>query len=109
MLESKWISINDGIVGSEGGIIVRDEEYYEKARITIEKDTNIAPYSITIGIYGLMFHTNFFSSIEAAEKTSTFYKVKIEEILKLSNLEENEKQENWHDDLNRLLMELANS
>lgn len=44
--------------GSENGIIIKDEEYKEIARITLEKD-EYTPYGITCGIYGMMCHTVF--------------------------------------------------
>jgi hypothetical protein len=47
--------------GSEGGHIVRDEEHLLGARITLEKDCEVAPYAITCGIYGWMMHTCFVS------------------------------------------------
>ena len=49
-----------GTQGSEGGIIVCDEEHPMGARVTLEKDGH-QPYGITCGIYGLMFHTVFAS------------------------------------------------
>jgi len=49
-----------GLVGSENGVIVRDEEHSDGARITLERDTNIAPFAITCGIYGWIFHTRYF-------------------------------------------------
>ena len=51
-----------GQTGSEGGVITRDEEYDHKARITLEKGGDIAPISITCGVYGVMFHTRFFGT-----------------------------------------------
>lgn len=49
-----------GLVGSENGVIIRDEEHPDGARITLERDTDIAPFAITCGIYGWMFHTRYF-------------------------------------------------
>lgn len=48
--------------GSENGIIVRDDEYQQHARITLERDGRIAPFAITCGIYGWMVHTCFFAT-----------------------------------------------
>jgi hypothetical protein len=56
-----------GQIGSEEGCILRDEEYKAEARITLEKNGRIAPFSITCGIYGWMFHTRFFSTLPEAE------------------------------------------
>lgn len=55
-----------GTKGSENGIITLDEEYNESARVTIEKDTDIAPFSITCGIYGSFFHTTYLGTNEEA-------------------------------------------
>lgn len=48
-----------GQIGSESGIILEDEVYKDSCRITLEKDGAIALFSITCGVYGLMFHTTF--------------------------------------------------
>jgi hypothetical protein len=48
-----------GKCGSENGVIVRDEEHELGARITLERGGEIAPFAITCGIYGWMFHTCF--------------------------------------------------
>lgn len=46
--------------GSEGGVVVADEEYSDGARITLERDCpSGVPFAITCGVYGLMFHTRF--------------------------------------------------
>lgn len=54
-------------IGSEGGIILKDEEM-TGARITLEVDESDGKYSITCGIYGLMVHTAFGGAQEASEK-----------------------------------------
>jgi hypothetical protein len=51
-----------GHPGSEQGTIVRDEEHALGARITLERDTQSAPFAITCGIYGWMLHTRFFAT-----------------------------------------------
>ncbi len=53
--------------GSEGGIILLDEEHVEGARITLEQGGAIAPFSITCGVYGWMCHTRFFATRAEAE------------------------------------------
>lgn len=66
-----WHAFGDvttiGTRGSEDGIIVMDEEHPEGARITLERDGQVAPWSITCGVYGLMFHTRFFANRLTAE------------------------------------------
>jgi len=47
-----------GLEGSEGGIILRDEEHEAGARITLEKCER-PPFAITCGLYGTMVHTAF--------------------------------------------------
>ena len=42
-------------------MILWDEEHSAGARITLERDGQIAPFAITCGIYGCMMHTRFFS------------------------------------------------
>lgn len=56
-----------GMKGSEGGTIVLDEEHADGARITLERDGDIAPWAITCGVYGLMVHTRFFAARPTAE------------------------------------------
>jgi hypothetical protein len=53
--------------GSENGIIVRDEEHGDGARITLERDGHTAPLAITCGIYGWMVHTRFFDTESEAQ------------------------------------------
>lgn len=66
-----WYPTGDGAtlgtIGSEDGLIVRDDEHADGARITLEESGRIAPFSITCGIYGWMVHTRFFSTREAAD------------------------------------------
>jgi len=56
-----------GMKGSEGGIIVLDEEHSDGARITLEQGGHTAPWAITCGVYGLMVHTRFFADRTTAE------------------------------------------
>ena len=48
---------NVGTSGSECGIIIKDEEYKDSCRITLEECSS--HYAITCGIYGAMVHTAF--------------------------------------------------
>jgi len=61
--ENSWHQFEDGATlgqkGSESGVILRDEEHPQEARITLERDTRTAPFAITCGIYGCMLHTRF--------------------------------------------------
>lgn len=59
-----WHKFQDGSSigreGSEGGVIVLDEEHADGARITVERGGH-APWSITCGVYGSMVHTRLFT------------------------------------------------
>ena len=46
-----------GQLGSENGVIIKDEEYSDSCRITLERCPKY--YAITCGIYGAMVHTAF--------------------------------------------------
>lgn len=56
-----WTTYEDGTTlgqnGSENGIILKDEEYANSCRITLEKCAKYC--TITCGIYGSMMHTAF--------------------------------------------------
>jgi hypothetical protein len=70
-LSMKWYAFDGGKSigqhGSEDGVIIRDEEHGDGARITLERDSTHAPYAITCGIYGWMFHTRYFGSESEAQ------------------------------------------
>jgi hypothetical protein len=78
MAETSWYPIDNGATigqkGSEKGVIVRDEEHPQEARITLERDTQAAPFTITCGIYGCMLHTRFFST--ESEASSQYEEMK---------------------------------
>ena len=48
-----------GLHGTEGGIILRDEEHGAGARITLERGSHVAPFAVTCGVYGVFMHTAF--------------------------------------------------
>lgn len=56
-----------GTEGSEGGSILQDEEHPLGARITLERNASFAPFAVTCGIYGWMFHTRFINTQAEAE------------------------------------------
>ena len=56
-----------GGTGSERGVIIRDDEHGDGARITLERDGGAAPFAITCGVYGWMVHTRFFGSEAEAQ------------------------------------------
>jgi hypothetical protein len=80
-----WHAFSDGTTigtrGSEHGIVVLDEEHEAGARITLEEDGAIAPWSITCGVYGLMFHTRFFADRLTAEAEYASMKSALDDIM----------------------------
>jgi hypothetical protein len=82
-----WQPFNDGHTldhrGSEQGIIMRDEEHIDGARITLERDGITAPFSITCGVYDWLVHTCFFSTEEAAQQAFEKMKAELDDILLL--------------------------
>jgi hypothetical protein len=95
-----WKSFDGGSsinqIGSENGIIVKDEEHENGARITIEKNGYIAPFSITCGIYGLFAHTAFCGDEQEADKKYEDMKTDIDFILHNPN-SENDYISDWCD------------
>jgi hypothetical protein len=67
----RWKAFEDGLTlgrpSSEHGRIVRDDDYADAARITLERDCPAAPFAITCGIYGWMMHMRFFADPDIAE------------------------------------------
>lgn len=80
-----WYSFDEGKTlgtrGSEHGVIVRDEEHAEGARITLEQGGSTAPYAITLGVYSVMMHTHFCGSQEEAEHAYNELKILIERVI----------------------------
>ncbi len=73
--------------GSEGGIVLLDEEHALGARITLERDSRVAPYAITCGIYGWMLHTRFFRDGDVARGDYEAMKAGLSRIMSLIPLE----------------------
>ncbi len=93
--------------GSENGNIIYDIEHINGARISIEKETSIAPYATTLGVYGVMFHTKFDGS-EAAAKQFVFRSIqKIEKLLNLLSIPGEKQDKEWKDSFNTLVEEIA--
>ena len=61
-----WKALDIAQKGSEGGIVLNDEEYKGICRITLEKCERY--YAITCGIYGAMCHTAFCGDEDHMEK-----------------------------------------
>jgi hypothetical protein len=85
MAMTSWRSFDRGSTigkeGSEGGLIILDEEHPEGARITLEQSTRIAPFAITCGIYGWFFHTCYFGDENQAKTAFGAMKDALSDIL----------------------------
>jgi hypothetical protein len=83
-----WDAFENGAtldqIGSEGGLIIEDEEYAGGARITLEKrDGMAARFAITCGVYGWFFHTCYCSGEQEARDSFTAMKVELARIVDL--------------------------
>ncbi|MFY0630312.1 MAG: hypothetical protein JXR05_08010 [Flavobacteriaceae bacterium] len=110
-MNSNWLIYNNGKTigetGSENGEIILDEEHSLGARVSLEKDGDIAPFSITLGIYGLLLHTDFYSDIDSAKLFFNTFKQKIEVVLKHYSIPENKRNSDWQNQLNQLVDDLV--
>jgi hypothetical protein len=86
-----WATIDNGATigtqGSENGVIERDEEHPDGARITLERDTTHAPFAITCGVYGWMCHTRYFGTSREANQALNEMKISLTNILTLIPLQ----------------------
>lgn len=96
-----------GTKGSEGGTIIADIENSKGARVTLEKECGNIPFAITIGIYGLMFHTHFESELKSAEEYLLDSKLRINKIIDLYEVPEEKRSEIWQTKHDRQINELA--
>ncbi len=89
MAETPWYPFENGATlgqtGSESGVILCDEEHPREARITLERDTQVAPFAITCGIYGCMMHTRFFSLESEASEQFEAMKIALSALLATEN------------------------
>ena len=109
-LTENWTKYDNGNTigkkGSEGGKILNDQENINGARITIEANVGTIPFVITLGIYGLMFHTEFFSEIEIATEYFKRKKIEIDRILKMFDIPEDNQDTEWENQKDEYLEKL---
>ena len=109
-LTEKWIQYDKGNSigkkGSEGGKILNDQENINGARITIETNVENIPFAITLGIYGLMFHTEFFIEIETATEYFERKKNEIDKILKMLEIPQDSQDAEWENEKDEYLERL---
>ena len=81
---SKWNPYNRGrsigVKGSEGSVIVRDEEHPLGARMTIKRGKDFV--SVSCNISGKIDHTRFFKEMRAAESEYASMQKEMEKVLK---------------------------
>jgi hypothetical protein len=111
LIDLGWSNFDNGKAigtkGSESGTIIHDIENSNGARITLEKECGNIPYAITIGIYGLMFHTHFESDIEKANEYVALAKYRINKIFDLYGIVEDKRDGHWHSKHDKKIYELA--
>lgn len=111
LLFKDWVDYSKGQTigtrGSEEGMIIADLESLQGARITLEKGASFAPYAITLGIYGLMFHTHFCGTLDEAVWYTKESISKIEKVFLLYETPEAEREASWSDRHEQLLADLT--
>ncbi|HTA84545.1 MAG TPA: hypothetical protein VK783_16495 [Bacteroidia bacterium] len=93
--------------GSEKGTIIFDIEHSNGARVTLEKDTPIAPFATTLGIYGLMFHTRFDGNEVDARAFIEKVLQKINTLFEYLNVPKDKQDRDWQEKLDKLIGDLA--
>jgi len=73
-----------GHEGTEGGVIIFDEEHPAGARITLESQTRTARFAITCGVYGTLVHTRFFENEVDAHREYELMKDRLARIAAIS-------------------------
>jgi len=69
------------VEGSEGGILIVDQEHDLGARISLERGCVSAPVAITCGIYGWMVHTRYFDDERRAQEQFVLMRDALDAIL----------------------------
>lgn len=93
--------------GTEGGTVVIDMEHSAGARITLEKDCGNIPFAITLGIYGLMMHTQFEGNETDAMAYVASAKFLINKIVEMYDVKSEDRDDYWDKKQDSLINELA--
>mgnify|MGYP001251445502 CR=1 FL=1 len=72
-----------GTLGPDDGVIVLDDEHTDGARITLERDSETAPFAITCGVYGWMMHTRFLGDEAEARAEYEAMRVALSDLVRL--------------------------
>ncbi len=70
-----------GKIDSEKGVIIKDKELQDSARITLAENCKTAPFAITCGVYGWMVHTRFCNSKDEALRDFELMKNALKDIV----------------------------
>lgn len=80
---NNWSAYDDGRsigqVGSEGSVILHDDEYLSGARVTLKRGDSYV--SVSSNIYGWIDHTRFFDTLPDARREYALMKSEIEKIM----------------------------
>ena len=80
-----WLAYDDGrtigMVNSEGGVILDDQEYLKGARITLKRADRFV--SVSCNIYGWINHTRFFAGVPEAERDFKVMKSELGKIMEI--------------------------
>lgn len=67
---NSWLAYDNGRsigkISAEGGVILRDEEYKKRVRITLKRGSGYI--SVSCNIYGRVDHTRFFGTVSEAQR-----------------------------------------
>jgi hypothetical protein len=110
-LQNKWHPFKNGAtigdIGSENGIIIRDDEYLNYARISIERGGGSSthpkvvaqykkfPYAITLGIYDWTVYTFRLQNEQNSQKAFDSIKLDIEKVVAILSQNNGEFEANY--------------
>ena len=77
-----------GLHGTEGGIILHDEEHGAGARITLERPEEFGSYTVTCGVYGLFMHTAYAADEAEGQRKYDAMREGLVEIMSLPDSDE---------------------
>ena len=77
--------------GTEGGVVLKDEELGGSCRITLEKCRMY--YAVTCGVYGLMVHTAFFGQPEYEQKYAEMKRELASFVARMDSMTEDERSD----------------
>ena len=105
LIDIDWTNFDSGktigTTGPENGTVVSDIESSNGARITLDQFSGNLPFVITLGIYGLMFHTHFESDLEKANNYIMQTKFKTNKIFDLYDVPEEKRTDYWQTKLDK--------